>query len=997
MQIARFDCTDIDQHILSGLNSVFSDHLGSIYTTFLTLQNYDSAISSINVGGIRWPGGTLAEVQTDRYGLTNPDIYNEDFRADRGLSDVLAYANANDLSFAMILPTVRYMNDVSRGVADVARFVERLLAGEFGELPDDFLLEIGNESSHVGWVNGTFTAGVGSYGYIANQFLTAINTVLSDPVRNPNNVEINVAVQMSTTVGGQSSIFSQISPENLRTVDGFVRHSGLVRTADEFDVGLELAKVHALTNWWDRAWGGKAPDINVLDTAWGVGPANVNAVANSEANYDIGVRHAAAVVETFSKLIASGSDAASIWGVQNNPSSMFYSSGNQITYGGHAFRMIAESLVGMTLVDGKIDHEGNWIESGTNWDSVTYASSDRVVIFVSAGDIADGGMIVSIDLQGIGGLERAWAEVISSAPPTNPNQVVVGAASAPGGPVISRLPIATNGSIVTVRLMNDYEVIRIIVDRDGPPVGQTLTGTAAADHLKGGNLGDALYGGAGNDTLNGNAGNDTMLGGAGNDSYIVDSAADRVFETSTLTSAADVGGIDIVHSVVTFSLDSHVGVRFIENLTLTGAAAINGTGNALANVLTGNAGNNSLWGGGGNDQLSGGGGNDSLYGSAADDALYGGAGNDTLNGGSGNDTMLGGAGNDSYIVDAAADRVFETTTANGSSNAGGIDIVHSSVTFTLDSHAGVRFVENLTLTGTAAINGTGNALANVLTGNAGDNLLYGGAGNDQLCGGGGNDALYGGAGIDTLNGDAGNDTMQGGASDDTYIVDSAGDRVFETTTLTGTTNAGGIDIVNSSVTFSLDSHAGVRFVENLTLTGTAAINGTGNTLANAITGNAGNNILDGGAGNDQLRGWGGNDALHGGLGNDALYGGAGNDTLTGGAGNDTMQGGAGADCFVFNLRPSATNVDRIIDFNAVDDMICLDGAVFAGLARSGLAGAAFASNLTGNATDALDRIIYESDSGRLYFDADGTGSAARVLFATLNPHLALTAADFSIF
>lgn len=239
-----------------------------------------------------------------------------------------------------------------------------------------------------------------------------------------------------------------------------------------------------------------------------------------------------------------------------------------------------------------------------------------------------------------------------------------------------------------------------------------------------------------------------------------------------------------------------------------------------------------------------------------------------------------------------------------------------------------------------------------LAGDAQANAIFGLNGNDRLSGGGANDVLDGGLG---------NDTLLGGAGNDSYVVDAVGDRVFETTTTASTIDAGGIDTVRSAVTFSLDASAGVRFVERLTLTGTVNINGTGNALANILTGNTGNNVLNGGLGND---------------------------TLLGGAGNDT---------FVFNTALSATNIDRISDFNVDEDTIRLDDAAFSGLASGTLAVLAFAMNLTGLATDALDRIIYETDTGRVYFDADGNGVGARVQFATLTANLALTNADLFVF
>jgi Ca2+-binding RTX toxin-like protein len=248
-------------------------------------------------------------------------------------------------------------------------------------------------------------------------------------------------------------------------------------------------------------------------------------------------------------------------------------------------------------------------------------------------------------------------------------------------------------------------------------------------------------------------------------------------------------------------------------------------------------------------------------------------------------------------------------------------------------------VENLTLTGSGAINGTGNSAANTLTGNGGNNTLDGGQGADAMIGGAGND---------------------------TYVIDDGGDTITEA--------AGeGTDTVRSSVRVTLEAN-----VENLVLTGTSAIHGTGNDAANTITGNGGNNTLDGGGGAD------------------VLIGGGGGDALIGGAGNDTLTGGAGADRFVFNSALTVANVDRITDYNVADDDIWLENWVFTGFWNGYVDARAFVKNTSGNAEDASHRIIYESDTGNLYFDRDGTQSAAKVHFATLNINLALTHADFDV-
>ncbi len=197
----------------------------------------------------------------------------------------------------------------------------------------------------------------------------------------------------------------------------------------------------------------------------------------------------------------------------------------------------------------------------------------------------------------------------------------------------------------------------------------------------------------------------------------------------------------------------------LENLILTGTAAVNGTGNTLANVLTGN--------------------------SAAN----------TLSGGTGADTMIGGAGNDTYVVDNVGDIVTELLNE-------GTDLVQSSVTYTLscqrrephphrhDRHQRHRQCSETTSSpATAAVN-----------------------------------TLTGGAGNDTLNGGTGADKLLGGLGNDTYVVDNTGDVITENLNE-------GIDTVQSSVTYTLAAN-----VENLTLTGTTAINGTGNALDNVLDG-----------------------------------------------------------------------------------------------------------------------------------------------------------------
>ncbi|WP_436106242.1 VCBS domain-containing protein [Massilia sp. LjRoot122] len=596
------------------------------------------------------------------------------------------------------------------------------------------------------------------------------------------------------------------------------------------------------------------------------------------------------------------------------------------------------------------------------------------------------------------------------------------------------------------------------------------------DVVSGGDGNDALYGEGGDDRLQGDAGNDLldgglggdhMAGGLGDDTYKVDDAGDLVVEDGA-------AGTDHVQSSITYTLTANV-----ENLTLTGAAHIDGAGNALNNIIVGNSGSNRLDGLGGNDTiragadndtLSGGDGNDTLYGEAGDDQLQGDAGDDVLNGGVGNDSMQGGSGDDTYVVDSAADLTVEAADE-------GTDTVQAGVSYTLAAQ-----VENLVLTGSANTAGTGNALDNVITGNTGANELSGGAGNDTLVANAGNDMLDGGTGADTMHGGAGNDTyvvdvlgdvvvegsgagsdtveagidytlganvenlvltgdalngtgnalsntitgnagdnlidggaaadtLSGGAGNDTYIVDTGSDVIVEAA-------GGGIDLARASASYVLGAN-----VEHLVLTGLAAINGTGNALDNSITGNDANNVLNGGAGADALAGGAGNDSyvvddagdtvvenagegldlvqasvshhlsanvenltlvgngaidgsgneldnvMTGNAGANRLDGGAGRDTLSGGAGADVLAGGAGDDTYRFGRGDGA---DRIVDAEGGNTLHLAGGLTQADLVASmsgndlvlGIKGTSDSALLTDwlNQAEGASRVVFDNGS-----------------------------------
>lgn len=412
----------------------------------------------------------------------------------------------------------------------------------------------------------------------------------------------------------------------------------------------------------------------------------------------------------------------------------------------------------------------------------------------------------------------------------------------------------------------------------GNQVGQTITGTLGPDIISATQTvfgqptstsnNDTLIGLDGDDWLDGAQGEDQLRGGLGSDTYIVDNIGDTVLENSN-------SGHDIVRSSVSIILAENV-----EDGALLGNADLNVTGNDLDNVLWGNSGANELYGG------------------------------------NGIDTLYGGRGDDTYIVNALGDFRIEYPDE-------GIDQIQTSVSWTLGDN-----FEGLTLRGTAAISGTGNALNNTLTGNGADNVLDGGSGADRL---------------------------EGRAGDDTYIVDNSNDKVIEY-------DGGGTDTIRASVTRLLSTNS-----ENLVLTGSGTINGTGNDVANTLTGNYASNALNG-AGEA--------------------------DIIDGGLGADTLTGGSGSDTFTFSTPISKLNIDQVTDFTDID-FLALSSQIFSGLSSGSLSSAAF-KDVKASPIDANDRIIYNSTTGILAFDDDGSGSHAAIQFATLLTHPTLSAADFIV-
>ncbi|MEQ1950372.1 calcium-binding protein [Mesorhizobium sp. CN2-181] len=548
---------------------------------------------------------------------------------------------------------------------------------------------------------------------------------------------------------------------------------------------------------------------------------------------------------------------------------------------------------------------------------------------------------------------------------------------------------------------------------------ENLTGSSFDDILEGNSSSNVLVGGNGNDTLStgfrgrdelyGGDGDDTLFtvnetydrgvfnGGAGNDTLIVEHAnlvGRTIVEVEKLSVEFEVvATIDILSQfqqisgsmvdgivielegsggTLDFSKSATNGVTILTSTTTSGYTLI---GTSKRDYLRGSAFNDVLQGGKGMDSISGGSGNDTVsyslsnagvtidlrldfqdyslgdakgdyirgienvIGSGFADSLTGNEGDNRLFGGSGNDRLVGRLGNDHLAGEAGLDTVSYADAVA----AVNVNLANSALNTGEakgDTYNSIEGVE-------------GSAFSDTLDGDAGDNVLAGLDHMDVLNGGAGNDTLLGGEAVDRLNGGDGNDILIGGADGDHLD----GGKGSDTASFSDAANGVEVSLADPDGDAVADLFVSIENLE----------------------GSAFNDILIGDAANNAISGLNGSDVIEGGLGADKL------------------SGGTGKDGFVFSTALGASNVDTITDFSATDDTIRLANTVFKALKAIGpLAVANFSANATGLASDADDRILYETDTGKLFYDADGNGAGVAVQFATLTGLPSITAADFQV-
>jgi Ca2+-binding RTX toxin-like protein len=560
---ARIDSSSaIASHSVSSLPyevtaaTVSEVHFGTIYRPEY-ISSLDKILESHKLAGYNF--GTVRAGDLD---IKNPGT---DLTDHRSLASQLKLALDTDTSVSIIIPDRYYFMEnskLSEIQHDISVFLEGLLSGEFGDLPKEITLELGNESFNGTGPIGDKGAPLKYWDYLESA-LTAVRETLNDPLTAREDLEINIAIQTGNGKYTAINILKFVSAENLSIVDRLVMHQ--LNGSDE---ALKIDGMLEIQDFWiAQGYGHLEFDIS----AWNIGtPAewtdgtgarlyrslkgdaldNVKDIPVSELlGNDIGARQAGGSINLFTQMVALGVDAMSVWGNAAHINSYFWFTDvggfEAVSHGGHALRLMNESLIGTKLLDGKVEtvteldgtKHAEWSQDhgSQSYDAYTYQDTAKQVIFLTADDINSEGMSVKVDF-GTFNAQYAWAEIIRTdiSPEHKSFLRENGLNDAYDRlfetPTILRIAIPLEDGKFTYHFEQDYEVARVILVREAPEYGFVhLWGTSVDDGFVGGQSGDLLEGNSGNDTLYGMGGNDTLFGGSENDKIFGGAGSDTIY------------------------------------------------------------------------------------------------------------------------------------------------------------------------------------------------------------------------------------------------------------------------------------------------------------------------------------------------------------------------------------------------------------------------------------------------------------------------------------
>lgn len=651
--------------------TITNDLFGGVFVGYRGLDRFEGFLDTANSGMVRWPGGHAAETAS-WYGLEFHDLVDPNNKK-AGLTEVLAFAEENDLDVAIVIPSVAFDGDLPGARDEVYAFLDRLFSGEIGALPDHITLELGNEY----YATSAYGNDPAAYGEVANAMLEGIAAFLADHPDLADTTQISSAVQFGRSANDDAAIRSTMSDTALDTLDTLIyhRYSWTMDGADTFvdhyntayqnwvndgaspetDIFVSewniasLSRVEALRNYeslsqqlLDRDIDTSTIDLSARNDAafeqfWQTGElrADNGAMIQTQwglANRDYGLAQASGMLEVFSALLATGADSASLYGIDTGHAA-------RLSFGDHQFvpaamfQMMSETLPGTTMIE-------TGIENARDGDVNVHAfeGDGQLVIYVSADHFEAGqtSLEAVLDLRDFDvDILNVTARHLTSEPDPDWMETfgvpdVAGVDESPEArlyeqAVISEIELtATNGQI-DLDFTSPYEVIELVIQTsDGS--GLSNQSFTQPNQVLGVDTNDDLVGSSGDDEIRGRDGEDHIEGKQGHDLIYGGAHADVIYAG---------GGDDVVYGGLG---------RDFAHLGRGNDYFIDGNQNS-------SWGNSVILGGAGNDEIYGRGGDDRIDGGVGDDLIDGGDGDDVIDAGSGENFVIGGAGSDQFVFD----------------------------------------------------------------------------------------------------------------------------------------------------------------------------------------------------------------------------------------------------------------------------------------------------------------------------------------------------------
>lgn len=405
-------------------SEIDSTALGARYVSYRNDARFEAHIDEMDPGLIVWPGGDLAERRDDRFGFEYDDLYNDTI--DRpGLTEMMAFAVSQDAALSVVLPTVRYLGRENDLRNDVQGFMEKLLGGDYGPLPNELILEVGSE--YYAYFEDGAESAEAHYATLADIMVTEIALSLNDTTVNPGSLDVTIAVQAGRELARDADIRDGLSDYALQNTEMVIHHRFPVQTQG-FDGRID--DQIEINNAWEQDVqdaGGDEPEM--LVSAWNVAQLTRGSalsmflddnddVAESDVDlearnhveferywqsllqdYDYGARHPGLILEGFSTFAEAGMDAGAVFGVDViHPGRLSWrdeQGDDHLFAGGEMLKMIYESVEGTRALASDEDYDRT--ASATTY---AFEGDDKLIVFVAAG--ADASTEVGIEIDGLG-------------------------------------------------------------------------------------------------------------------------------------------------------------------------------------------------------------------------------------------------------------------------------------------------------------------------------------------------------------------------------------------------------------------------------------------------------------------------------------------------------------------------------------------------------------------------------------------------------------------